>query len=171
MNAYCNCYVDTLRGWERLWEKVWKVWNNLKCLKRCAFQCIKSLKMGFCEEQKSLKSCRLKSELSHACNLHWMHENDVCKTIITKSLSWVQRIHQAFIPTQLIRDEANTVAALLLHVHVEGHSGCGCLKVRLHHSCIQQQDKVFWGSASKGQWPIAVPLHQKCYMYKLFTLF
>ena len=36
-----------------VWEKVW---NNLKCLKRCAFQCIKSLKMWFCEEQKSLKS-------------------------------------------------------------------------------------------------------------------
>ena len=28
-----------------------KVWNNLKCLKRCAFQCIKSLKiMGLCED-------------------------------------------------------------------------------------------------------------------------
>ena len=47
--------------WERLWEKVW---NNLKCLKRCAFQCIKSLKMGFYEEQKK-SEIRLKSELAH----------------------------------------------------------------------------------------------------------
>ena len=40
--------------WEHLIKK--KVWNNLKCLRRCAFQCIKRLKMWFCEEQKSLKS-------------------------------------------------------------------------------------------------------------------
>ena len=40
--------------WERQSEKVW---NNLKCLKRCALQCIKSLKLGFFEEQKkSMKS-------------------------------------------------------------------------------------------------------------------
>ena len=47
--------------WEHLWEKVW---NNLKCLKRCAFQCIKSLKMEFCEEQKKFE-IREKSEVSH----------------------------------------------------------------------------------------------------------
>ena len=41
---------------------------NLKCVNRCAFQCIKSMKMGFCEEQKSLKSeIWLKSELLHPC--------------------------------------------------------------------------------------------------------
>ena len=39
--------------WEHLQEKVW---NSLKGLKRCAFQCTESLKMGFCEEQNSLKS-------------------------------------------------------------------------------------------------------------------
>ena len=39
-----------LRGCESTCEKKsQKVWNNLK---RCAFQCIKSLKIGFCEEQK-----------------------------------------------------------------------------------------------------------------------
>ena len=41
-------------------KKSEKVWNNLKCLKRCAFQCVKSLKIGFCEEHTnynvSLKS-------------------------------------------------------------------------------------------------------------------
>ena len=36
-----------------------------ECLKRCAFQCIKSLKMGFCKATKS--EIRLKSELSHPC--------------------------------------------------------------------------------------------------------
>ena len=36
-----------------MWEKVR---DNLKCQKRCAFQCIKSLKMGFCEGQENLKS-------------------------------------------------------------------------------------------------------------------
>ena len=45
------------QGCESICEKKsHKVWNNLKCLKRCAFQCIKSLKMGFCEEQKSMRS-------------------------------------------------------------------------------------------------------------------
>ena len=37
-------------------EKSEKVLNNLKCQKRCAFRCMKSLKMGFCEEQNSLKT-------------------------------------------------------------------------------------------------------------------
>ena len=32
--------------------KTQKVWNNLKWLKRWAFQCIRGLKIGFCEEQK-----------------------------------------------------------------------------------------------------------------------
>ena len=35
--------------WECLWEKVW---NNLKCLKRFAFQCMKSLKWGFVKSKK-----------------------------------------------------------------------------------------------------------------------
>ena len=44
--------------WERLWEKVS---NNLKCLK--------SLKMGFCEEQKK-SEIRLKSDLWTATSLN-----------------------------------------------------------------------------------------------------
>ena len=47
-----------------------QVWNNLKCQKRCAFECMKSLKMGFCEEQK-MSEIRLKSELSHPCIECW----------------------------------------------------------------------------------------------------
>ena len=43
--------------WEHLWEKVW---NNLKCLKRCAFQCIQTTlnvwKWGFVKSKKRLKS-------------------------------------------------------------------------------------------------------------------
>ena len=35
----------------------------IKCLKRCTFQCIKVLKMGFCEEQKKKSEIRLKSDI------------------------------------------------------------------------------------------------------------
>ena len=54
--------------WELLWEKVW---NNLKCLKRCAFQCIKSLNMGFCEEQKTLSQSL--TSLTYAVTTTWFH--------------------------------------------------------------------------------------------------
>ena len=59
-----------LQGCESICEK--KVWNNLKCQKRYAFQCIQTAlklnvwKMGFVKSKKSLKT-RLKSELSHPC--------------------------------------------------------------------------------------------------------
>ena len=53
---------------ESLWEKVW---YNLKCLKRHALQCIKSLKMGSCENKKKYK-VRLKSELSHPWYIIYM---------------------------------------------------------------------------------------------------
>ena len=58
-----------------------KVWNNLKCLKRCAFQCIKSLKMGFNEEQnvwnqiKNLNShilLRIPASESSIVTLPWL---------------------------------------------------------------------------------------------------
>ena len=42
-------------------EIIWNAW------KRSGFQCIKSLKMGFCEEQK-VSEIRLKSEFSHPWN-------------------------------------------------------------------------------------------------------
>ena len=54
--------LDTWRGnmctgvWGRLWEKVW---NNLKCLKRCEFQFIKSLKMGFVKSKKVLNQIQI----------------------------------------------------------------------------------------------------------------
>ena len=55
----------TLSGvWELMWEKVRKF---LKCLKICAFQCIKSLKMGFCEEQKSLNRIKIWTLISLHC--------------------------------------------------------------------------------------------------------
>ena len=50
---FLSILIQNAGVWEHLWGKVW---HNLKCLKRCAFQCIKSLKRGFREEQKSLKS-------------------------------------------------------------------------------------------------------------------
>ena len=58
---HCNCVCAKSRG--RLRASVRK---SLKCLKRCAFQCIVSLKRGFCEKQKK-SEIRLKSELSHLC--------------------------------------------------------------------------------------------------------
>ena len=65
-----------------VWEQ--KVWNNLKCSKRCAFQCIKSSKIWFCEEQKK-SEIRLKSELSHPwCTMHFhcRHAENSC-TVVT----------------------------------------------------------------------------------------
>ena len=56
--------ANSTEVWECLWEKVW---NNLKCLKRCAFQCILTAlefwKWGFVKSKKS--EIRLKSDLSH----------------------------------------------------------------------------------------------------------
>ena len=46
---------------EHLWEKVW---NNLKCLKKCAFQCIKSLKIGVLWRAEKVWN-QIKYELSH----------------------------------------------------------------------------------------------------------
>ena len=55
--------------WERPWEKFW---NNLKCLKRCAFQCIQTAlkvwKWGFVKSKKVWN--HNKSELSHPCSMH-----------------------------------------------------------------------------------------------------
>ena len=42
-------HLCTTGVWEHLWEKVW---NNLKCLKRCAFQCIKVWKWDFVKCEK-----------------------------------------------------------------------------------------------------------------------
>ena len=49
-------YVFVLLNAKNLSRENNNVYSNLKCLERCAFQCIKSLKMWFYEEQKSLKS-------------------------------------------------------------------------------------------------------------------
>ena len=45
-----NRRAHRIRGYEKESEK------NPKCMKKCAFQCFKSMKIGFCEEQNSLKS-------------------------------------------------------------------------------------------------------------------
>ena len=54
LNWRYHCCVS--QGCDSVCEKSEMIWNDLKCLKRCAFQWIKSLKMGFCEEQIRLKS-------------------------------------------------------------------------------------------------------------------
>ena len=69
VNLFTDNQAGKYQGCESISEKKSeKVLNNLKCLKRCAFQCIKSLKIGFCEEQKK-SEIKLKSELSHPWNI------------------------------------------------------------------------------------------------------
>ena len=72
--------------WERLREKVW---NNLKCLNRCAFwECtqtaLKVWKWSFVKS-KIQSEIRLKSELSHPC----LRVNNIC----TKLKEWQQEGH------------------------------------------------------------------------------
>ena len=60
-----------------------KVWNNLKCLKRCAFQCIQTaLKFENGVLRRAKKSeIRLKSELSHL----WISYQETGRPLLTAS--------------------------------------------------------------------------------------
>ena len=59
---------SAMQGCEGVCEE--KVWNNLKCLKRCAFQCLKYLKMGVCEEQKVWNQIKIWAKGEGNCHFY-----------------------------------------------------------------------------------------------------
>ena len=112
--------------WEHRGKKIWK---DLKCLKRCTFQCIKSLRMGFCEEQKSLKSDQnLNSHIPVVCTYFWndwRHKHD-------RNASWNQvHIYLAFLHIYTVVNFAKIICKSARPVKISQ------TKVSINHEIIK----------------------------------
>ena len=121
-----------------VWENLWgKVWNNLKCLKRCAFQCIQTAlkvwKLGFVKSEKvwnKIKIWPLTSLCMTEYLTHWRRFDFATTHISHRLHPWL--IHG----TSLQRVKTMWLVFSDL-VHISGGicpvycALCGCLKAVL----------------------------------------
>ena len=91
MNIICDWYTCELWRWyfvrlciSGVWEHLCKkkVWNNLKCLKRCALQCIQTAlkvwKWGFVKSKKVWNQIKI-----------WTLASSVCRVCRDTLSSWI----------------------------------------------------------------------------------